>query len=143
MRIETHLNLGDKLWVAEHHRAEHSRPCSFCGGTGKITGADRVIIDCPLCVEGVLDQDTNAFYAPRYLGKVESISVSVDNNELRERVCVSTPSTITHSICLRPEGEEQVYLLTEEEARSRCDVLNKAGAPFYGGWGLLCELEDA
>ena len=49
MEIETKFNINDKVWKINNRQIQVSIACSFCGGTGRIKGADESDRSCPEC----------------------------------------------------------------------------------------------
>jgi len=49
MNLKSAYDLGQRVWLIRNRREEYRDPCGFCGGTGKINGADGAKRHCPEC----------------------------------------------------------------------------------------------
>lgn len=49
MIVETKFNLGERVFPVWHGCEEIEKVCPFCGGSGKISGANAVVRSCPEC----------------------------------------------------------------------------------------------
>jgi hypothetical protein len=143
MIIDTIVNQGDRVWVAEFNRSTTGNKCGFCAGEGLASGKNGHCIRCPLCKgTGRAGVDKSAHYKVVDLGRVRTIHYHTS----RERTETSFTahggdSGIGMGLTVNPKGEEQLFCTTKESAQERCDQLNKHGAqyPKSGSIGRICD----
>jgi hypothetical protein len=141
MKIDTVVNVGQKIWAVMYCGGRKQRPCGFCGAQGRITGKDGTSLDCPFCDNGNLGKDQDAFYEVVWVGYVSSISFFKSKSMRLRFVADRGDLGHGHDFDILAPGEEQSFCTIERYAQAVCDKLNAAGAkyPQSGCIGRLCD----
>ena len=73
MKLTTKFDHNDVVYSIYHNRPQHFVLCSFCGGEGRIVGADGSETNCPMCYghkgEQVYDEH------PKWMVRPEGLTV--------------------------------------------------------------------
>lgn len=141
MKINTIVDIGDRIWSAQYNTKRNARMCGFCGGTGLIEGKDGHEIDCPLCYDGRIGNDVKAKYTVWFHGRVENILINIRREQSYLNFITSGGDEgIPFKFSMGVE-DPILYHTSSQSAYDLCLKLNKIGAP-YPKSGSLGSEED-
>jgi hypothetical protein len=138
MKFETKFNFHDRVWHIWQNQDKKWIDCSFCGGTGSITGVDQKKRMCPDCYGG---KGKHQSFALKWMvrgqltiGKINieatAKSDGLDPNSIFTNFGPQRGSYKESYMCLETGiGSGTIYYAetlfrTEEEAQDECDKRN-------------------
>lgn len=130
MKIETKYDIDDKVWILDRNWTRLKRPCTFCQGSGVITGVDKTIIGCPQC--------SGIGYSYRKVGELRWMvlpQIIILGIKSEGRMSAKQPHIITSyqvmdiadRISYAQPVEEGNVFRTKKEAQKEADRRNKIG----------------
>ena len=119
--VEYKYPLGKKVFFLDRSKTNREFDCPTCLGTGNLLREDGSKLQCPHCYGKGKIVDYSEYIYSVNSGMIDEVSITIYSTDTAILYSINTDDKEGFSPCY---NEEELFI-TEEEAKEKCNKMNK------------------